>query len=68
MTTYLQSLYVQARTMLAEDREKGQGTLEYVGIAVVAAILVLAVVQAVTDADITGAITTQINNIINAGG
>jgi hypothetical protein len=47
--------------------ERGQGTLEYVGIVVVAAILVGAVVDAINGGEITSAIKGKISEIINAG-
>jgi hypothetical protein len=56
-----------ARVTVAQN-EKGQGTLEYVGIVVVAAILVGAVVDAINGGEITTAIRTKITEIINAGG
>lgn len=43
--------------------QKGQGTLEYVGIVVVAALLVSFIVAAVQGVDIQGFITTTINRI-----
>ena len=46
--------------------EKGQGTLEYVGIVIIAALLVTAIVTAIRGTDIGGTITTKINEIINA--
>jgi hypothetical protein len=55
-----------ARVTVAQN-EKGQGTLEYVGIVVVAAILVGAVVDAINGGEITTAIRTKITEIINAG-
>jgi hypothetical protein len=55
-----------ARVTVAQN-EKGQGTLEYVGIVVVAAILVGAVVDAINGGEITSAITGKISEIINAG-
>ena len=55
-----------ARVSVAQN-EKGQGTLEYVGIVVVAAILVGAVVDAINGGEITSAISNKISEIINAG-
>jgi len=55
-----------ARVTVAQN-EKGQGTLEYVGIVVVAAILVGAVVDAINGGEITSAISNKISEIINAG-
>lgn len=59
---------LSARLTVARN-ERGQGTLEYVGIAIVAAILVGAVVAALGDGTkIKEAITTQIDKIIGFGG
>jgi hypothetical protein len=55
-----------ARVTVAQN-EKGQGTLEYVGIVVVAAILVGAVVDAINGGEISSAIKGKISEIINAG-
>jgi hypothetical protein len=55
-----------ARVTVAQN-EKGQGSLEYVGIVVVAAILVGAVVDAINGGEITSAIKGKISEIINAG-
>lgn len=55
-----------ARLTVSQD-EKGQGTLEYVGIVVVAAILVGAVVDAINGGEITAAIKGKISEIISAG-
>ncbi len=55
-----------ARLTVAQN-EKGQGTLEYVGIVVVAAILVGAVVDAINGGEITSAIKGKISEIISAG-
>ncbi len=55
-----------ARVTVAQN-EKGQGTLEYVGIVVVAAILVGAVVDAINGGEITSAIKGKISEIISAG-
>ena len=55
-----------ARVTVAQN-EKGQGTLEYVGIVVVAAILVGAVVDAINGGEITTAIKGKITEIINSG-
>jgi hypothetical protein len=70
MTESLIKLYavLTARMTVAQD-EKGQGTLEYVGIVVVAGILVAAVVDALGNGgEITTAIKNEITDIINAGG
>ncbi len=68
MTESLIKLYaVLTARMTVAQNEKGQGTLEYVGIVVVAAILVGAVVDAINGGDITTAIKGKITEIINAG-
>ncbi len=61
-------MYAVLTTRVAvAQNEKGQGTLEYVGIVVVAAILVGAVVDAINGGEITSAISNKISEIINAG-
>jgi hypothetical protein len=68
MTESLIKLYaVLTARMTVAQNEKGQGTLEYVGIVVVAAILVGAVVDAINGGEITAAIKGKITEIINAG-
>lgn len=58
-----------ARLHTAARDQRGQGTLEYVGIAVVAAILVAAVVDALGNGSaVRTAIETQIEKIISKGG
>jgi len=70
MNSKLIELYVTLVATLTTGRdEKGQGTLEYVGIVVVAGILVAAVVDALGNGgEITTAIKNEITDIINAGG
>jgi hypothetical protein len=51
-----------------EERELGQGTLEYLGIVIVAAILVAAVVGAFDTFDLKAKIGTQLTKIGNLGG
>jgi len=70
MNSKLIELYATLVATLASGRdEKGQGTLEYVGIVVVAGILVAAVVDALGNGgEITTAIKNEITDIINAGG
>lgn len=68
MNSKMMELYMVLVTRLHATRdEKGQGTLEYVGIAIVASILVVAVVDAVTGANIGGVITREIGEITGAG-
>ncbi|WP_147525038.1 hypothetical protein [Cellulomonas timonensis] len=51
-----------------EQRELGQGTLEYLGIVIVAAILVVALVGAFNSFDLGTKISTKLDEIGNAGG
>jgi hypothetical protein len=68
MNSKMMELYTVLVTRLHIARDqKGQGTLEYVGIAIVASILVVAVVDAVTGANIGGVITREIGEITGAG-
>jgi len=50
-----------------EQRDLGQGTLEYLGIVIVAAILVVALVTAFNHFDLGSKISTQLDKIGNAG-
>jgi hypothetical protein len=69
MNTKLIEMYATLVAALSSRDEKGQGTLEYVGIVVVAGILVAAVVDALGNGgEITTAIKNEITDIINAGG
>jgi hypothetical protein len=64
-------MFVKTKIRLAkalEAREAGQGTLEYLGIVIVAAILVVALVGAFNTFDLGTKITTQLDKIGNAGG
>lgn len=57
-----------ALTLTPRDKdEKGQGTLEYLGIVIIAALLVTAVVGAVKGVNIAGVVTDQIQKIIDLG-
>ena len=70
MSQRLLALYVTATTRVRGSvaSDKGQGTLEYVGIVVVAALLVAAVVAAIGNGDtIRTAIQTKISEITSAG-
>lgn len=48
-----------------QQDERGQGTLEYVGMIAVAAILVLAVLEATDTIDLGGFFTEQIDKVKN---
>lgn len=56
-----------ALTVAPKD-EKGQGTLEYLGIVIIAALLVTAIVGAVKGVDIAKVVTDQIKKITDLGG
>ena len=59
---------LQARVAGLRDRERGQGTLEYVGMIIVAAILVVAVLE-VTDAVNLGEVfQTAVEKVTTFGG
>ncbi|WP_263118351.1 hypothetical protein [Cellulomonas sp. RIT-PI-Y] len=57
---------IRIRKML-ENRELGQGTLEYLGIVIVAAILVVALVTAFNSFDLGSKISDQLDKIGSAG-
>jgi len=64
-------MFVKTRIRLQkalEQRELGQGTLEYLGIVIVAAILVVALVTAFNHFDLGAKISAQLDKIGNAGG
>jgi hypothetical protein len=64
-------MYATMMTITATPRdkdEKGQGTLEYLGIVIIAALLVTAVVTAVKGVDIGTVVTNQIKKITDLGG
>lgn len=49
------------------EKERGQGTLEYLGIVIVAAILVVAVYKAVDGFELQDKVETELDKIGNAG-
>ncbi len=66
MTRMLVNTQIRIRKML-ENRELGQGTLEYLGIVIVAAILVVALVTAFNSFDLGSKISEQLDKIGSAG-
>lgn len=57
-----------ALTVAPRDKnEKGQGTLEYLGIVIIAALLVTAIVGAVKGVNIAAVVTAQITKITSLG-
>jgi hypothetical protein len=65
MTRMYVNTKIRLQKML-EQRELGQGTLEYLGIVIVAAILVVAVVAAFDNFDLDVKIKEQLDKIGNA--
>jgi hypothetical protein len=53
---------------MSSSRDAGQGTLEYVGMIAVAAILVIAILQATKAVDLAGFFTAAIESITGFGG
>jgi hypothetical protein len=60
--------FVGLRVRLLLRGETGQGTLEYVGMVAVAALLAVAVLQAVQNADLQEFFTAQIRKVTGGGG
>lgn len=67
MTRLLVALHLRFLEIMSpeEDRERGQGTLEYVGMIAVAAILVLAVLAATKTVDLGSFFTTKIKQVLD---
>lgn len=65
MNYFLEQYSKVIATMATREDEAGQGTLEYVGMVFVAAILVLAVVDGVKGGNIAGSITEGIQKVIS---
>ena len=66
MNYFLEQYSKFLAVMATQDKERGQGTLEYVGMVFVAAALVLAVVKGIGDGTkITGAISDGIDKVIS---
>jgi len=59
---------LQVRALGLRDRERGQGTLEYVGMIIVAAILVVAVLEVTDAVDLGGVFQTAVESVTNFGG
>jgi hypothetical protein len=65
MTKAMVALQVRAARL---REEAGQGTLEYVGMVIVAAILVMAVVEIASGGALSTAFQNQITKVTGAGG
>ena len=64
-------MYVNTKIRLAkalESRDAGQGTLEYLGVVVVAAILITALIMAFNNFHLGDKITVQLQKITDAVG
>ena len=68
ITNLLTFLTTVVNTPRTNDDDKGQGTLEYVGIVVIAALLVGAIFTAVSGADIGSVIADKLSEITGIGG
>jgi hypothetical protein len=58
------TLMLALQTRVADRDEKGQGTLEYVGMIVVAALLAAAVIAAAKGVDLGSVFTNAVNSVI----
>lgn len=67
MTEKLVALWIRA-TLGLREKDSGQGTLEYVGMIIVAAILALAVLEATDAIDLGDVFTRWVEQITNFGG
>lgn len=66
----LTRLYISAETRVRQaiaSGDRGQGTLEYLGVVVIVAILVVAAIAAFNAFDLGTKLTTQLDKIGNAG-
>lgn len=66
----LTRLYIAADTRIRQavgSKDQGQGTLEYLGVIVIVAILVVAAVAAFNTFDLGGKLSEQLDKIGNAG-
>ena len=63
----LNRLYFATRARLAQvGGDRGQGTLEYLGVVVIVAILVVAAVTAFTTFDLGAKLTTELGKILGS--
>lgn len=59
---------LQARLVAGREADQGQGTLEYVGMIIVASILVVAVLQVTGNVDLGAVFEGRIQDVVNFGG
>ena len=62
MSTKLLTMHLRV-TQAGQGRERGQGTLEYVGMIAVAALLIAAVVTAFSGADLGGVVGRALDKV-----
>lgn len=67
MTEKLVALRSRMIARAAARSDEGQGSLEYVGVLLVAALIVVAIVGAVQDADVAGRVGQAITDILSGG-
>ncbi|WP_068403100.1 hypothetical protein [Kribbia dieselivorans] len=60
MSDFMLRRYIQVR-----NAEKGQGTLEYVGMIIVAALVAVAVITAAQGTDFGGKFTAKVNEVLS---
>ena len=66
MTKALVKTQVRMQQLVA-DRDAGQGTLEYVGMIIVAAIIVTAVIAVLTDIDLGKIFSDNVHKVTDKG-
>jgi len=62
---FMTYLMLQARLLAPNKDEKGQGTLEYVGMIIVAALIAAAVISAAKGVNLGAVFTDKVNSVIN---
>lgn len=67
MYTYLTSIRSRFHAVM-DEREKGASALEYVGIILIAALIVGGIWTALSGVDVTGSVSDAVNDIFNSGG
>lgn len=67
MTAKLATRYTTALATMSDRKERGATALEYVGMIIVAAIIVGAIVSVINADLISGAVQTAVNTILGSG-
>ena len=65
MTEKLVALRIRALKAFERTSDKGQGTIEYVGMILIAALLVVGVLTALKDKDLGGAVSRAVDSVLN---